>query len=611
MLGELHALRDRARAAAARGDLDGAAEALLGAATQTHVSERDYLSVLRPLADVLLKQGEARSALTVLSYVGSTDTSADERAEALLPDVPPVDRALWLASRGRVAEAAAEVEKIGVLAAAAIYRERAADWFAARALWSRLGHRTDRDVDVYVAALVRFNLARCARQCGDGDQARASVAASVRLLEEAADHFESIGQRERAFDCFQVLVELGRQSGTLEDVFEGFVNSIRILREDHIEYDFTLELFEASITAAIERGESRAAATLARQAAEYARSLGFVTLEGEYALRQAELWCSAAMEQLARRASPEMTENALLAAARAFSEMGQYARVGELYRELARLDLGPSRCQYYARAVKRYEGVGNEPLARSSENRDRPRRALHYPDVWHVDVLEWERRGSASEACLDVLLDTRLIDHERHEGGFIRRKAMLARLTALEQERESDLETRQLDARVRLAEQLGEVQLYAMLSPLETLFDRGPQRLKLAVLRALETMRYKRSFLTLRKGLSDSDRVVSAQAATTLQAMCFPHAVDPLSRILAESCQPTVRGATLRALSRIDTLEAAELVLGVLEHGTPADRAAALAAVRKTRGAKLLELARATLPRSSGALHTSLRDLLL
>src|SRR6202023_2033926 len=149
--------------------------------------------------------------------------------------------------------------------AAAICREKARDWQGARALWSRLALVASGGANAYNVALVQFNLARCARQCGDPRQAREAIVASVRLLEEAADHFESIGQRERAFDCFQVLVQLGRESGAFEDVLEGFVNCIRILREDHLKY-FALEYFEEAIAAATEREETSAAATLAREA---------------------------------------------------------------------------------------------------------------------------------------------------------------------------------------------------------------------------------------------------------------------------------------------------------------------------------------------------------
>ncbi|HZU84797.1 MAG TPA: HEAT repeat domain-containing protein, partial [Polyangiaceae bacterium] len=509
------------------------------------------------------------------------------------------DRAPVLAAQGRMAEAAREMEESGRGAAAAIYREKARDWTGARALWSRLAQVTERGDDVYVTALVRFNLARCARQCGDARQAREAIVASVRLLEEAADHFESIGRRERAFDCFQVLVQIGRESGSFEDVLEGFVNSIRILQEDHLKYTFALELFDEAIAAAGEGGEIRAAATLARQAAEYARSLGLGAAAGEYALRQAELWRAVARQQLARSAPSEITEHALLAAVLAFAEIEQYARVGEVYKELAALDLEPSRREHYARAAQRYEGASDERLESSRKRVQSVRHETHYTEVWHVDVLEWERQGSAADACADVLLDKRW-------DRLYRRKAMLARLTAMEAEREGA----PVEARLRLAEQLGQLQLYVALSPLEKLFESPDRRVKVAVLQAMQTLSYKRTFVTVRAALEDADPVIVEQAARAVEALYFPHAVDPLSRILRESPRALVRASALRALARMDTVEAAELVLAAIDHGPPTDRAAALSAVKDTRGTKFLELARAALPGASGALRASLRDVL-
>ena len=43
---------------------------------------------------------------------------------------------------------------------------------------------------------------------------------------------ETVGLRERAFDCFQVLIQLGREHESFEDVLEGFgLNCVRVLRE--------------------------------------------------------------------------------------------------------------------------------------------------------------------------------------------------------------------------------------------------------------------------------------------------------------------------------------------------------------------------------------------
>jgi tetratricopeptide (TPR) repeat protein len=600
---DLHVLRDRARSATGRGDLDGAIAALIAAASQTHVADHDYMAVLRPLMEILAQRGDARRALAVLSYLASVESSAWRHADGLLPHVLPVDRAPVLAARGRMAEAAAEMENAGQVAGAAIYREKARDWAAARALWSRLAQVSERGDEIYVTALIRFNLARCARQCGDTSQAREAIVASVRLLEEAADHFESIGRRERAFDCFQVLVQIGRESGAFEDVLEGFVNSIRILREDNVDYQFALKLFETSIAAAIERGETRAAATLARQAADYARSLGLTAAMNGYALRQAELWRVVAKQHQDRRAPAEVAENALLAAIVAFGEVGQFARVGELYRQLAELDLETGRRQHYRRAAKRYDDVRDQPLETPNTPPYTHANEAHHTEVWHFDVLEWERQGSAAEACADVLFNK--------WDDFHRRKAMLARLTALEIEARPDqANARMVDARLRLAEELGQIRLYAVLSPLEKLFERPERRVKIAVLQALQTLSYKRSFVTVRAGLRDPDPAIVDHATRAIEALSFAHAVDPLSRVLRESPQAAVRAAALRALAQIDTPEAAQVVLGVLEHGTPADRVAALAAIKDTRGSKLLELARAALPSMSGPLRTNLRDVL-
>ncbi len=602
VLDDLYLLREQARLAAARGDTEMALVALLAAAGQTHVSEPDYAAVLRPLGAALAERGDARGALTVVDYLAASEPRAWKEAQALLAQVPPVDRAHALAAQGRMAEAAVEMENGGLVAAAAICREKAKDWSAAQVLWSRLAHVTERGDDAYVAALVRFNLARCAKQCGDTTRAREAIIASVRLLEEAADHFESIGRRERAFDCFHVLVQVGRESGTFEDVLEGFVNCIRILREDHLKH-FALEYFEESIAAATLQGETSAAATLAREASSYARSLGLPGTAGAYSVRQAELWRAVAQQSAQRGAAAEVAENALLAASLAFGEAGQYARVGELYAELAQLELAPARRAHYARAVGRYENVKDEPLD-SSGAASPPLRQDGLTEVWHVDVLEWERKGSASEACADVLLDKRM-----HE--LIRRKALLARLTALQVERHADDgSAAATNARVRLAEQLGQLQLYAVLSPLERLFEGPEQRVKIAVLQAMQTLFFKRSFVTVRAGLRDPDPAVAERAIKAVEALYFQHAVDPLARILRESPEASVRAAALRALARIDSAEAAQLMMGALEHGAPADRAAALAALKATRGAKFVELARASLPGAAEPLEAALREVL-
>ncbi|MDB5218768.1 MAG: hypothetical protein JWO86_6695, partial [Myxococcaceae bacterium] len=164
MLDDLYHLRERARAALARGDLDDAANSLVSAASQTHVAEHDYLSVLRPLAEVLARRSDHRSALTVVWYMAFSENDGWKRAMSMLPGVPSVDRARTLAANNDMAGAAREMENAGLVAAAAIYREKADDWRGARALWSRLAQVVGGGADAYNGALVQFNLARCAKK---------------------------------------------------------------------------------------------------------------------------------------------------------------------------------------------------------------------------------------------------------------------------------------------------------------------------------------------------------------------------------------------------------------------------------------------------------------
>jgi HEAT repeat protein len=223
-------------------------------------------------------------------------------------------------------------------------------------------------------------------------------------------------------------------------------------------------------------------------------------------------------------------------------------------------------------------------------------------------VLEWERRGSAAEACGEIMLDTRLPE-------FMRRRAMLARLTALEAEDRAEERSPNAEAlRVRLARELGQVQLYAVLAPLEHLFAQGTQqterRVKVAVLQAVATLFFKRSFVTVRAGLADADPTVVGHAVEALGAFVFEHAFDPLARLVRESSNPAARGAALGALAQMDTADAAELLLGVLEHGSHADRAVAADALKRSTGARFTRLAREVLATTSRSAQPELHALL-
>jgi tetratricopeptide (TPR) repeat protein len=607
----VHELRDEARAALSRGDLHAARQALLGALQHTVAREEDYGAATAELREVLVRLGDFRGALTLDWYAGSRSSQ-----RPLIQQVPAIDRARTLlawADRSRDREqaksiygrAADEYEAAGLVAQAAIARERCDDFSRARALWSRLAQvLTASGADFYAAGLARFNLARTSLRTGDAAAAREAVVAAVHLLEEAADRYETIGQRERAFDCYQVLIAIGRESGEFEHVLEGYVNVIRILREDHLRY-YALQSYEEAVGAAEKQGEVSAAATLAREMSAYARKEGLAAVSSFATLTQARLWQEVSVASQKRRAPPEIAENALLAAVIALGEAGQYQKVGAVYGALSKLPLEESRVKHYGRARGRY----TEALDLNIDAAPLPAHLRHevgFPEVWHVDLVEWEQGGSASQACGDILLDP------AQWSEVTRRRAMLARLTALSVEAPPAPGQRGpgVEAWTRLCDQLALVELYTILSPLEAMFKRPEPPIRAAVIRALSRFLYKRTFITLREALEGPDPTIIHEAARALEELRFPHAFDPLARIYRESPSSPVRCSAVRALSKIDTLEAAEMLLGVIQHDGTEERTAAMEALKRARGLRFVDLARDQMKHLPTTTKAALRDVL-
>ncbi len=608
----LQELRADARQAASRGDLDRARTSLLGALGHTIAREDEYVAATVDAKNLLSRMGDVRGALTVDWYAG------DERSQApRLGEVPPIDRARTLlawaerarpdAARGYYQRAADEYESAGQIARAAICREKADDFQGARTLWSRLSHIiSSGGGEPYAAGLARFNLARAAKRAGDMPAAHEATVGSVHLLEEAADRYETVGQRERAFDCYQVLLAIGRESGAFEHVLEGYVNLIRILREDNLRY-YALQSYEEAVSIAEKQGEVAAAATLAREMGAYARKEGLTAMANFGVLSQARLWREVARASESRGAPPEIAENAMLAAVMAFGEAGQFQKVAELYGEIGQLPLAESRRDHYARAKNRYAGAADLRID-ASPLPSHLRHEIGYPDVWHVDLVEWEQKGSAAEACADVILDPAWSE-------VTRRRATVGRLAALALE---DLLAKPgphdaalvQNLAISVADQLSQVELYVILSPLEHLFRRPEAPVRNAVVRALSKFLFKRSFITLRAGLADSDKSVAEESAKALEMLHFPHAYDPLARIYRESQSPRARVSALRALSKIDSIEAAELLVGVIENDGRDERAAVVDSLRRARGTKFIEVARAQFPRMNPPAQAAVRELL-
>jgi len=586
-----------------------ARQLLAGALTQTYALEEDYAPALSVLCSILVQEGNARAALTCAWYLRD-----DRTADSLLAHVTPGDRARTYVERaGRLgrgdgraadlyAQAAKELEAEGAVAQAAVFLERAGQDERARPLWSRLCQTIgqDREEELYAGALARFNLARTSRRVGDKREAHAATVASVHLLEEAADRFENLGQRERAFDCYQVLAAIGRDSGTHEHALEGFVNLTRILREDQLR-SYALREFHDAIRYLREQDEVAAAATLAREMADYARREGLSAVANHAILDQADMWRELAAHTIEKGRSPEIAENALLAAVLSYAELGQYRRAGAAYVDLAHLPLEPARRSHYARASGRYEGAQDEPID-ASRGSEASRKDNTFADVWHVDLIEWEQNGSAADVCGDIMIDTETWSE------VIRRRAMVARLEALPIETSKSAVPP--GAWINLVHRLSPTELYMTLSPMEAIYRRPEPEVRAAVVQALGRFLYKRSFITLRRALSDSDDTVRAQACESIQQLHFPHAFDPLARIHREMSDPEARRAALRALAMVDSDEATEMVLATLEHAGPSERDDVVQTLSKSCGPRLIRAGTEAMGRATGAWADALRQVL-
>lgn len=592
-----------------QGDHRGAVRDGFAALRQVQAREQDYGRAVGVLRDAFHALSRPREALSLAWYLGDLD-----RAKQLAKHVPPADHARTLIAEAernpsalaQAAAAGALLEGEETFVRAAIAYEIGGESGKARTLWSRLAQRiprSDRPEDLYAAGLAEFNVFRTSADMHDEARARSSVSAAVHLLEEAADRFESTGNREGAFYCFKVLVALGERTKVFEHVLAGAVNVLRILAEDHLR-QYALQTYEETIAAADRADETLAAATLAHEMAAYAAKQGETSLAEHAMVKEAELFQRAAETFAVKGAPVAMTENALLSAILVLSNLGQYSRVKQVYERLATLPLDPKRREHYLRASARYVGARDERLALTPTEGGREPSA--FPEVWHVDLLEWEAKGSAALATADVLLAP------KRYGEITRRRALAARLVALSFEAstlEPAADRQPLRAALLLVETLAPLELYGILSPLERLAQRREPEVRAAALRTLGRFPFKRTLAALRLGTEDPVPTVSREAARAIENVRVAVAFDPLARVYRESRVPEARHAALRALARLELLEASELVIGVLAYGTSADKQVAKDALKQGRARVFLEAARGVLADASSPAHAAVREI--
>ncbi len=539
------------------------------------VVDDQFRAHVRLLAQCFGGLGRRRALAAAQLYLG--DVGEAETSSPL-----PLDRARIATHRKSHALAARLYEEAGWIGHAAIALELAKNDTGARILWERLldDHRLANDL--YVKGLVRFNHGRVCMRLGDRGAGRKSIVQSMHLLTAAADGFEARGQRERAFDCYGVLLTIGRE-GSFENLAEGYINCIRILREDGLK-NYVIQYYEDFGELALQRREFHAAATLFRETSDYARRQSMLYVR-HYRKRSAEAHVAAAEDGLAGGAPPEMAENALTAAVDAYNELGLFSKVRETYGRLASLELADKRRARYTRLATRLDGLKDDDASMTGFP-EYLRAEVPYPEIWKLDVVEWEQGGDPAETMADLVLDPRLPE-------YARRRALVVRLFQLGAA-DGPLGPSGLAA---IAAQLARVETYAVLGPLEAMLSHDDARVRAAVLRGVKVLYFKRSFIAIARGLADPVPDVRKEAIAAVAALHFPHAFDPLSRIHRESEDADIRRAALSSIGQISTVEALELLIDVLRNGEPQE---------KTIAREML--ARADHPEASGILKRAAAD---
>lgn len=544
---------------------------------QTHVIDYEYDDWLRRLAEIYRQLGRRREAGYIFLYLHYFDMARD----CFAGDDGLAERARICDVEKRYAEAAELYARAGMPVHAGVAFERARRHRDAAATWEALTRHPGLRSRDYELALVGFNHGMALSHVEeDSAAARRSLVDSQRRLEQVADEFETRGERERAFDCYQILLKLGKDSGQFENLAEGYINCIRVLKDDNLKF-YVLQYYEDFIKLALERGELHAAATLYQEAADYSVRAG-LPYDRRYQARAAETWARCADRYLDQEAPVELAENAFLAAIGDYSAIGDYGKVRELFTRLSTLPL-PERAQArYAAIAGRY--TPTERAAGDSPGLPEYLKQQHaYADIWFVDLVEWELGGAPDRVSASIVGDL------RYPNG-IRRRALVVLLTLADAASAGQETT--ADTLVELADLLGELQSYAALRPIERLYEHDDPRVRQAAVRALRFLYFKRSFSIIRQALADVDTGVREAAIEALSGLHFPHAFNPLAQIYRESQDPRVQTAAVESIARIQSIEAGELLIMVLRQEEGALREVAKRALASFDNADVLPIVR-------------------
>jgi HEAT repeat protein len=510
------------------------------------------------------------------------------------PAERPLEWALAASRQGRNGEAARVLSDAGRHVLAALELEAAGSPAAARVEWERVARDPRLGGATYETALARFVLGECLLKTGDRAAAERELGETQRLLEGLADEFEGRGESQRALDCYRILLRIGRETGSFENVAEGYLNSIRILVADDERF-LAVQFYDDFLAYAVERGETHAAAMLAREAASFCLKSSLV-YEHHYLERAADLWAETARRNEEAGGPTDLSENALHAAIEAASELDDGARCARFYEALAALPLpAPKRARYRRLAARGGAGLA-PPAAPALGLPDYLRRSGAYQNVARQDLVEWELEGDP--AAVLTLLAVELGPSERLASRLALRAALVAVAAA---SRPDDV-----GLAAELARALGRAFVFAVLSPLERLFEHPSPEVRAAVMEGAAHVYHPRAVGLVHRGLSDPAPAVFEAALRALGDLGHREGFDALARVFRGATDERVRRAALDAIANSGSLEAGMFLVERLREEAGPLAEAAEARLRNFSNDDVLPVARQAMELETGERRAAL-----
>ncbi len=544
-------IADSVQRARGLGHSEDAAHAWRDLLNQTHVDEADYSDWCRELATIYARIGRGLAAARIHEYLLNIAPAADLYSRHGNPR--DVGRVLRLGRRLR--EATAKYREAALFAHAARTAEEDQDREEALTLYEQLVRSNEATGEPYHSGLAALNAGRLATELNQQQRATALLALATRMLEQTADEKEQRGDREAAFRCYLCLIEIGKIEGSYENLAEGYLNCIRILKAKSDRF-FTMQYYYDFISRADELGELHSVAELYREAGEYARRVGFIY--GDYFLAEAaKAWLRVAAAGAEQGNPPELIENAMLASVACSNRINDDHNVAECYRMLAELPVSESK-------VKRYETLAKE-LHDEAWSRGKPdvpppfpeyfRRRVKMPAIWIRDLLEAESGKDIPDAI------GRLVGDHKNVWEVQRRKALLISL-AYDDHMQSGGDPERVSA--SLIEKIGELNHAAAVAPLSALYDLADEATRIIILDRTGNLKQKELFALIDRALHEPEERIRQAGIVALRRTTFPQALDSLVRIFNTFTDQDIKEGCLRSIATIGTDEACEFLLDVV-----------------------------------------------